>query len=128
MRILIADDEPVNVMVLVKMLENTGTCETASNGADALKLFETSLKNNDPYGLILLDIMMPGMDGHETLAAIRRLEEDFQVKPGDEVKIAIVSALTDQKNVCKAFFRGNATSYLTKPVNWEELLQLVNSF
>ena len=127
MKILMADDEPTNLMVLVGMLKSIGTCETVSHGKDAVKAFEVSLKQNAHYDLILLDIMMPGMDGHETLASIRKLEQDYKVKPGDEIKVAIVSTLSDQKNVCKAFFGGNVSSYLTKPVNREELLKLVES-
>jgi two-component system chemotaxis response regulator CheY len=126
MRVLITDDEPMNLRVLTGMLKGIAECETMPGGKETLEAFERSLRSNEPYDLILLDIMMPEMDGHECLEAIRKLEQQYQVKPGAEVMVVMVSALCDQQNVCKAFFRGHATSYLTKPVDKSDLLKLVN--
>ncbi len=127
MRILIVDDELTNLMVLGGMLKDVAVCKTVSSGQEALEAFDYSLNNGDPYDLILLDIMMPGMDGHECLSAIRKLEEDYKIKPGNEVRVAIVSTLSDTKNVCNAFFHGNAVCYLTKPINRCELLKFVSN-
>ena len=126
MKILIVDDEPTNLVVLVGILKNIARCVTAFSGKDALQEFSKSLNDADPFEMILLDIMMPEMDGHECMSKIRTIENDFKVQLGNEVKIVIVSAVSDQNNVCKSFFHGNATYYLTKPVNREELLKLVN--
>lgn len=107
MKILIADDDPMNLKVLVAMLKDVASCETVSSwksALGALGVFELSLKNTFSYDLILLDIMMPGMDGHKCLSPIGKLEEDYKVKPGNEVKVAMVSALFDKKMFARLFF------------------------
>jgi two-component system chemotaxis response regulator CheY len=127
MRILIVEDESISRKVLHKLISRSFSCDTACNGKVALQAFEIAMRNNKPYDLIFLDIMMPEMDGHECLAAIRRIEKEKQVKPGEETKVVIVSALSDQKNICQAFFKGNAVCYLKKPVIREELMALLES-
>ncbi len=124
---LIVDDELVNRTLLGKFLENEGERDFAESGPQAISAFMAALAEKKPYDLILLDIMMPEMDGHECLARIRRLEKEQGVTPGSEVKVVMVSALCDQKNVCKAFFGGGADCYLPKPVRRSDLLKLLDS-
>jgi two-component system, chemotaxis family, chemotaxis protein CheY len=49
------------------------------------------------------------------------MEQDKDVPPGQETKVIMISCLEDQKNVCHAFFHGQATCYLTKPVSKQDL-------
>jgi len=70
MNILVVDDIEVNRIILVKILASLGAvCDTAGNGQEALEKFEASQPGE--YGLILMDVQMPVMDGYETTRAIR---------------------------------------------------------
>ena len=122
MKVLIVDDDLANRMVMQSfMREKASRISMAANGEEAIQAFSTALDEQDPYTLILMDIMMPVMDGHEALKTIRNLEKDHGVPLGSEVKVIMVSCLEDQKNVCQAFFHGMATCYLTKPLSREGL-------
>ena len=74
-KILVVDDEDLNVELIIDILEDEGyQIETASNGANAIEKFKVF--NPD---MILLDVMMPVMDGYQTCLAIRELEKDREV-------------------------------------------------
>ncbi|WP_459936239.1 response regulator [Desulfonatronum parangueonense] len=122
MKILIVDDEMTNRVIMQTFLKNRASfINTATNGEEAVMAFTMALEEKDPYDLIMLDIMMPVMDGHTALQKIREIEKNHGVQPGKEVKVVMVTCLEDQKNVCRAFFHGMATSYLTKPLTKEAL-------
>ncbi len=127
MRILIVDDELVSRSKLEKIMANFGTCDSAVNGDQAVTAVRRSLEEQSPYDVVLMDLIMPVMDGHEALKRIRALEKEHDVRPGMETRVIVISSLEDQKNVCKAFFHGQATSYLTKPVNKEKLLEALSA-
>ena len=109
-RILIVDDEPFNVEYLEQELEGID-CQTvsAANGQEALDRIRT-----DPPDLILLDIMMPEMDG---LEVARRLHNDERYK---DQKIVILSALSDPDTQRKAQEAG-VLEYWTKPISPDDL-------
>lgn len=123
MKILIVDDELVSRKKLQKIMENFGDCTAVENGELAVQAVQTALVEGQSFNLILMDLIMPVMDGHEALKRIRTLEKEHKIKPGHESIVMVISSLEDQKNVCKAFFHGQATSYLTKPVNKESLVK-----
>lgn len=127
MRILIVDDELVSRRKLEKIMANFGTCDTAENGDQAVTAVRRSLEAQTPYDMVLMDLIMPVMDGHEALKRIRTMEKEHEVRPGMETRIIVISSLEDQKNVCKAFFHGQATFYLTKPVNKEKVLEAMTA-
>jgi len=102
--ILIVDDEPFNVDYLVQELEELGYLSlSASNGQQALEKVDS-----DSPDLILLDIMMPIMDGFEVL---RRLKTDPRTR---DLPVIIISAMNDLKSVIKGIELG-AEDYLPKP-------------
>lgn len=127
MRILIVDDELVSRKKLEKIMEGFGDCDARENGQEAVLAFQKSLVEENPYDLVLMDLIMPVMDGHEALMRIRSLEKEHGVRPGYESRVMVISSLEDQKNVCKAFFHGQATSYLTKPVNKESIIKAMEN-
>jgi len=108
--ILIVDDEENNRAVLESRLERRdyGTV-CASNGADALKL----LVEESP-DLVLLDLMMPGMDGFETCTRMR------EIKKGLFLPIIMLTAKDDKESRIKGFSVG-ADDYVTKPFDMDEL-------
>ena len=115
-RILIVDDEPINVMIANKILQKNGY-ETiiAANGKEALEKAA-----GEPVDLILLDIMMPEMSGFEVCS---RLQEDEKTK---NVPVIFLTAVTDKESIVTGFNKGGK-DYLTKPFNTPELLARVKT-
>lgn len=115
--VLIVDDEPFNIEVLEQaMEENDYRVLTASNGKEAWE----KIQSEEP-DLVLLDLMMPVMDGFEVLAKVK---DDPMLR---NIPIIIVSAEQDSKNVVKGIKQG-AEDYLTKPVDPAQFLKKVKEF
>lgn len=104
-RILIVDDTPVNIKILADLLRKDYHLSVATSGADALEI----AWSEDRPDLVLLDIMMPEMDGYEVC---RRLKEDPRTC---EVPIVFVTAMSDVDDETKGFSLG-VVDYITKPV------------
>lgn len=115
-KILIVDDEPMNVKVLAAQLSSDRhEIMRAGSGPEALEKIAKR-----PPDVILLDIMMPGMDGFEV---VRRVKSDPETR---NIPIIMVTVLEERKNKEKALQAG-ADEFLNKPVNREELLSRINS-
>lgn len=104
--ILIIDDEPVNLSVLSTLLRSEYRVRAANSGENALRA-ATSLPTPD---LILLDVMMPGMDGYEVLARLRENPATCTIP------VVFVTALTEAQDVGRGLQLG-ACDYLTKPID-----------
>ncbi|MBF0137406.1 MAG: response regulator [Magnetococcus sp. DMHC-1] len=128
MKILIADDELNNRLLLKKILSPYGQCDMVANGSDALTVFEHALGDNTPYNLICLDIMMPMLDGQETLRRIRELEKQMDIPAHAEATIFMISALDSPQVVMESFHKGGCTDYLTKPVLREKVLEKLREY
>ena len=122
MKCLIVEDDFVCRKVLQSCLIDHGDCFIAVNGREAVHAFQIALDEGAPYDLICLDIMMPEMDGHEALKAIRQIENDHGTEGLDGVKIIMTTALDDPKNAMGAFKAG-CQSYIVKPIVKEKLLE-----
>jgi signal transduction histidine kinase/ActR/RegA family two-component response regulator len=114
-RVLVVDDNPVNLLVSAKILEKINCrVDTAANGAEALEAV-TRL----PFDLVLMDCQMPVMDGCEATVAIRRLA-------GVQGRVPIValtaSALPSERDRC---FAAGMDDYIAKPATVEELERVV---
>ncbi|MDC8756112.1 response regulator [Janthinobacterium fluminis] len=114
--VLIVDDTPANVAVLADYLEDQGLrVVVAQDGEEGLA--RAHFVKPD---LILLDVMMPGMDGFETC---RRLKAHEAVK---DIPVIFMTALTDTGNVVQGFSVGGV-DYVTKPIQIEEVLARINT-
>ena len=112
--VLIVDDEPMARTLLRLMLVRAGfNVSEAEDGFDALE----KVKKNPP-DIILLDVMMPGMDGFTVCETLRN-EENTATLP-----IIMLSAKTDLESINRGLRLG-ATKYLTKPISPEDLTQHV---
>lgn len=115
-KILIVDDNPKNLQVLGNLLEKQQyNVEYALSGKEALEWV-----NSDQFDLILLDIMMPGMDGYEVCETIRK-DEQYQ-----DIPIIFLTAKTDKESIVKGF-ELNAQDYVSKPFDTAELLARINT-
>ena len=114
-RVLIVDDVKTNVDILVEALRDEYKLSVAIDGAAALRSVEKS-----PPDLVLLDIVMPGLDGYEVCRRLRAY------KPTREVPVMFLSSLEDVKNKALGFEVGG-NDYLTKPFEVLEIKARVRS-
>jgi two-component system chemotaxis response regulator CheY len=121
MRILVVEDDFGSRRMMQKLLEAWAEVDAVVDGEEALQAFRIAWEEGHPYDLILMDIMMPRMDGHESLKRMRALEKDMGVRPSVETPIIMTTALEDPRNVVEAYYQGGATSYLVKPIERDKL-------
>ena len=105
-KILVVDDERLNINVLVELLKPSYKMMAAINGQQAIK----AANSNSPPDLILLDIMMPEMDGYEVC---KQLKNDPKTK---DIPIIFVTAMGQEENETKGLELG-AADYLRKPIS-----------
>ena len=122
LKILIAEDDFMVRQVIRDILEHYGIVDIVVNGEEAVQAFRVASRQQEPYDLICMDIMMPIMDGNEALVKIREIERSLGIVGSQEVKVIMISALDDAKTVVKAYFNGGATSYIVKPIEKERLI------
>ena len=115
-KILVVDDDK-NICELLRLyLVKEGYNVTmVHDGSAALTEFDKLHPD-----LVLLDVMMPVMDGYQVLNTIRNMEKQRGIEGDDRVKIIMMTALNEQKNVRKAFEMG-CTVYCAKPVDLDKL-------
>jgi CheY-like chemotaxis protein len=114
-KVLVVDDDIRNIFALNSLLErHSMEVITATNGQEAIKLVE----NTDNLSLVLMDVMMPEMDGYETMRRIR-LQQQFRTLP---IIALTAKAMQGDREKC---LEAGASDYVAKPVNNEQLLSLV---
>jgi len=115
-KVLVVDDEPINVKIIASCLENEGyKVFKAHDGIDALRIARESKPD-----LIILDVMMPGLDGFEVTKQLRQNPET------NIIPIILLTALGATKDKVKGLNAG-ADDFLTKPTNFFELRARVRS-
>jgi len=118
LRILLAEDNDVNRRLAQRLLEKLGhSVVTAQDGRQALEVLE-----RDRVDLVLMDVQMPGMDGLEATAEIRRRE-----KPGARLPVIALTAhaMSGDREQC---LEAGMDDYLSKPIQPKELRKLIESF
>jgi len=127
MRCLIVEDDAVCSKMMWGLLEPYARCDIAVTGKEAVAAFRSAIEEKSPYHLMLLDIMMPEMDGHETVRQIRKIEEYelSRIYPKG-IKIIMTTALDDVENVCRSF-RSLCDAYLVKPIDEETLFSEIRT-
>jgi PleD family two-component response regulator len=114
--ILVVDDSPDDIALISQVLKETYQVKVAINGKDALHIAYSS----NPPDLILLDVMMPGMDGYEVC---RQLKSDSQTS---EIPVIF---LTSKANIAdeEMGFEAGAVDYITKPISTPILLARIRT-
>jgi CheY-like chemotaxis protein len=113
--ILVVDDQEVNVLLLERMLRGAGYLSVSST-MDPNEVCELHRKNR--YGLILLDLLMPGMDGYKVMEGLKEIEE------GGYLPVLVITAQPDQK--LRALQAG-AKDFVGKPFDLAEVLARVHN-
>jgi CheY-like chemotaxis protein len=114
-KVLVVDDDVRNIFALNSILERRGMqVVTATNGMDAIKLLE---ETND-VELVLMDVMMPEMDGYETMRRIR-IKQRFRSLP---IIALTAKAMKGDREKC---LEAGASDYVAKPVDTNQLLSLI---
>ena len=114
--VLIVDDNPVNRELWSLYLASEGhEVETAADGEEALRLLDEA-----PVDLVLLDVMLPGLDGFEVLEKLRR------ERTPEELPVVMATAKDKSEDIVRGFELG-ANDYVTKPIHLDVLLARVTS-
>ena len=114
-KVLVVDDDVRNIFALTSVLESHGMKVVyAENGRAGIE----ALRTNPDVDVVLMDIMMPGMDGYETMRLIRK-EPRHESVP---IIAVTAKALRGDREKCIA---AGASDYITKPVDAEKLLELI---
>ncbi len=121
-RFLIVDDNLPNRELLRDILEPHGDCEIAVDGEDAINAFRTALKDGVPFDAVCLDIMMPGIDGHVTLEAIRCIEHGYKIYGSSGAKVIMTTAAKEDRHHVRAFKTG-CQAYVHKPIDETRLIE-----
>ena len=116
-KILVVDDERLNIKVLSDILKPSYKVMAAINGAQALK----AAHSEKPPSLILLDIMMPEMDGYEVIA---QLKADEKTR---DIPVIFVTAMESDEDREKGLSLG-AVDFIPKPVSADTVLETVNQY
>jgi len=126
MRMLVVDDEYGSRLLLNQYLRSYGEIDIAVNGLEAVDAFMLAWKDNEPYDIIWLDILMPENDGYYVMKEIRAYEKRIGIREIDGVKFVITSCLDDPKSVLKAYKHAGTCEYLIKPLSMENVLNVFN--
>jgi len=117
-KILIVDDDAKNVFALSLVLRSRGyTSVTAGSGVEALAI----LADRKDIGIVLTDMMMPDMDGYTVIPKIKIDEKTS----GIPVIAVTAQAMTGDRERC---LEAGADGYLSKPINVDALMQLLNEY
>ncbi len=114
-KVLVVDDDARNIFALTSLLENHEVdVISTTKGKDAIELIQTM----PDISLVLMDIMMPEMDGYETIRRIRAAP-DFRTLP---ILALTAKAMKGDREKC---LEAGASDYISKPVNTDQLLSLM---
>jgi CheY-like chemotaxis protein len=117
-KILVVDDDPRNVFALSAVLRSESfSCLSVLSAKEALEI----LSNDPGIGIVLMDMMMPDMDGYEAIAEIRATENIAKTP----VIAVTAQAMVGDREKCIA---AGANEYISKPINTELLIGLLSTY
>lgn len=118
MRCLIVDDLSICRKAVALILKGVAECDDAVDGDEAVAKFRAALQKGEPYDVIFLDILMPGIDGHDTAKAIRAVENELS--SSTKVKIIMLTVLNSVNDAMKSFCSAHPVAYIVKPPSKEK--------
>ena len=117
MKVLIIEDVTLCQKILERLLGDQAQCDTYANGQEGLQAFRQTSQTDNPYDVVFLDVMMPGMNGFDVLQEIRSSDPK-----SEKTKVIMATSISDKKNVSKAIAYG-CDGYVIKPYNKEEIMK-----
>lgn len=126
---LVVDDVESNVFLLKIMLNDLGISDvsTAGDGSRALGLFGEALAKGAPYSLVLLDFIMPRMEGQDVVTHMREKEMEMGVGEDDKAKIVMVTSLDSSADIMYTMSHCDCDDYIVKPVSPEMLKSVLSA-
>jgi CheY-like chemotaxis protein len=116
-RVLMVEDNPVNMMIAVALLERWGAIvDQASDGPGALHAVDHAHKSGNPFDIVLMDVQMPGMSGHEVT---RRLRQRYARDSLPIVALTAAALVSEREDAMRA----GMNDFLTKPIDADRLRQ-----
>jgi CheY-like chemotaxis protein len=116
-RILMVEDNPVNMMIAVALLERWGALvDQADDGPSALHAIDHAHESGDPFDIVLMDVQMPGMSGHDVT---RRLRQRYDRNTLPIVALTAAALVSEREDAMAA----GMNDFLTKPIDAERLRQ-----
>ena len=91
LKILLVDDSKSAQQKICSIMSKYGECDQAYNGQEAVELFQASLKTDCAYDLIVMDIIMPKMDGFEAVKEIKKIQEKEKISEEKRTKIVMLT-------------------------------------
>lgn len=123
MRILIVDDSAYQRFLIRSHLSVYGDCEEVHDGAQGVERFQQALDQGLPFTLVVMDILMPVMNGHEALKRIIALQDAAGIPAQSRARTLMLSSLVDPDTMLAAQFESGADMYLTKPADGPTLVE-----
>ena len=120
---MIVEDNKQSYELLQMMLQKYGLCDIVENGEDAFEQFKNAITEDDPYDVIFLDILMPGIDGNEVLRRIRAWEKEKGITE-KKVQVVMASSKADTDTILTSYDDG-CQHFFMKPYDMTELEDLM---
>lgn len=127
LKILLVDDSKSAQQKICSIMSRYGECDQAYNGQEAVEMFTASLKMDSAYDLIVMDIVMPKMDGLEAVKEIRRIQKSEDVPEDQGAKIIMLTSKADPGHMMKAHFEVGVATYITKPFEERTLIEALTN-
>ncbi len=117
-KILLVEDNPFNQKIVkFNLNKNNHEVVTAMSGMEAIELFK-----KEKFDFILMDIMMPEMDGLETAVKIRSIEKELQIKKETPIIALTANTLDNDREKC---INHGMNEYMTKPFKMDKLMEIL---
>jgi len=115
MKTLIVDDEMTSRQLLKSLLCRYGSCHLAESAEDALSVFRDAIQIGSPFGLVCMDIRLPGIDGVECVQKIRDIEEELKVQGESATRILMTTSAGSPREIVRSF-QALCDAYILKPI------------
>ena len=118
LKVLVVDDCQAIRLRMAELLEPYGLCAMAKDGYEAYGAFLDALRGPTPFDLVIMDVVMPDLDGPGAVRLMREAESELDLDP---TPVLMLSSIKDDRVVEAAQYEAGADGYLTKPITHENL-------